>query len=267
MRDIIVWHGQDRKLRHGAIDTLYDTGSFIKCSKFTVQISRESFSTWNFSLRRGNLTHGFSERSHISQDNQNVHILFKCQIFCHGQCNLRRNQTFHDRIVCEVQKHGNVVGNAAFFKSSAEEVGNIMFDTHGGKYNGKFFIGIISERRLLYDLGCQLVMRKSVSGEDRQLLTADQGGQSVDCRNSGADIVSRVFPHDRVERQAVDISFQLGNNGTQIVNGFSDSVECTTQHIRGKCDFHRMSGQSCVCIFQRHVLRAFKDLNHSFVFI
>ena len=196
-----------------------------------------------------------------------MHILFKCQIFCHGQSNFRCDQTFYDRIVCQIQEHGNVVCNTAFFKGSAEEICHIVFDAHGGKYNGKFFIGIISERRLLYDLGCQLVMRKSVSGEDRQLLTADQGGQSVDCRNSGADIVSRVFPHDRVERQAVDISFQLGNNGTQIVNGFSDSVECTTQHIRGKCDFHRMSGQSCVCIFQRHVLRAFKDLNHSFVFI
>ena len=39
------------------------------------------------------------------------------------------------------------------YPAPIQEVGNIMFDTHGGKYNGKFFIGIISERRLLYDLG------------------------------------------------------------------------------------------------------------------
>ena len=267
MRDIIVWHGQDRKLRHGAIDTLYDTGSFIKCSKFTVQISRESFSAWNFSLRRGNLTHGFSERSHIGQDNQNVHILFKCQIFCHGQCNLRRNQTFHDRIVCEVQKHGNVVCNTAFFKGSAEEICHIVFDAHCCEYDRKFFIRIVSERSLLHNLRRKLVMRKSVSGEDRQLLTADQGGQSVDCRNSGADIVSRVFPHDRIQRKSIDIPFQLCNDRTQIIDRLSDSIKCPSQHIRGERNLHRMSGQFGVCVLQRHALRSFKDLDHRFVFI
>ncbi len=62
------------------------------------------------------------------------------------------------------------------------------------------------QRSLLYDLCCQLVMWKSVSGEDRQLLSADQCGQSVDGGDTGTDIVSRIFTANRVQRKTVDIS-------------------------------------------------------------
>ena len=37
----------------------------------------------------------------------------------------------------------------------------------------------------LYDLGSQLVVGKTVSGENRKFLAADQGGQSVDGGDSG----------------------------------------------------------------------------------
>ncbi len=77
-------------------------------------------------------------------------------------------------------------------------------------------------------------MGKSVSGEDRQLLTADQSSQSVDGRDTGTDIVSRVFTGYRVQRQAVDIQTALCLDLSQSVDGLSDTVEGTSQDISGK---------------------------------
>ena len=91
-----------------------------------------------------------------------------------------------------------MVGDSALFKGTAEEVRYIMLDTHGGKDDGEFFVGIIPKRSLAHDLGSQLVVRKTIPGENRKFLTADQGGQSVNGGNSGSDIVSRILSFDRI---------------------------------------------------------------------
>ena len=91
-----------------------------------------------------------------------------------------------------------MVGDSAFFKGTAEEVRHIMLDTHGGKDDGEFFLGIISQRSLAHDLGSQLVMGQPIPGENRKFLSADQSGQSVDSGNSGSDIVSRILSFDRI---------------------------------------------------------------------
>ena len=92
-----------------------------------------------------------------------MHILLKCKIFGNGQRNLRCDQTLHYRIICHIQKHGYVVGNSAVFKSAAEEISNIMLNTHCGKYNRKLFVGIFSQRSLFYNLCGKLVVWKSIS--------------------------------------------------------------------------------------------------------
>ena len=136
-----------------------------------------------------------------------MHILFKCQILRSCQCNLRCDQTFYNRVICQVQKHCYVIGYTAFFECVTEEISNVMFDTHSSEYDCKFFIRIASKRSLFYNLCSKLIVRKSISGENRKLLSADQSCQSVDRGNSGADIVSWVFSADRVERKSVHISF------------------------------------------------------------
>ena len=125
-------------------------------------------------------------------------MLLKGQIFGHGKRYFRRNQTFYHRVVCQVQEHGYVVGNAAFLKSMAEEISYVMFNAHGGKYDREFLIRVFSKRSLLYNLCSQLVVGQAVSGKDRKLLSADQCGQSVYSRDTGMDIVPRVFSADRI---------------------------------------------------------------------
>ena len=120
-------------------------------------------------------------------------MLLKGQVFCHGQRYFGRDQTLHHRVICQVQEHGNVVCNPALFKGTAEEISHIMLDAHSGKYNGELFVRILSQRSLLDDLSRQLVVGQTVSGKDRKLLSADQGGQSVNGGDTCMDIVSRIF--------------------------------------------------------------------------
>ena len=136
-----------------------------------------------------------------------MHILFKCQILRSCQCNLWCDQTFYNRVICQIQKHCYMIGNTAFFKCVTEEISNVMFDTHSSEYDCKFFIRIASKRSLFYNLCSKLIVRKSISGENRKLLSTNQGGQTINCRNTGIDIVSWIFSADRVERKSVHISF------------------------------------------------------------
>ena len=81
------------------------------------------------------------------------------------------------------------------------------------------------------------------------------------------DIVPGVFPAHRVQRKPVDVPFQSGDDGTEVVDRLPDPVEGASQHIRGQSDLHGMPGELCVCILQRHVLGAFKYLDDSFVLV
>ena len=265
--DIVVRHGKDRKLCHGAFHALHDAGALIDRRQLAVQIAREAFTAGDLSFGGGDLTHCLGERSHIRQDDKDMHVLLKGQIFGHCKRHLRGDQTLHDRIVRKVQEHCDMVRNAAFLKGVPEEIRNVVLYAHGGEHDGELLIGTFAQRRLLYDLCRELIMGKPVSGEDRKLLPADQCGQSIDRRDAGMDIVPRILTADRVERKPVYIPLQSRDDGAEIVDGLSDAVEGAPQHIRGECDLHGMSGQLRVCILQGHILGALEDLDHSPVLV
>ena len=196
--DIVVWHGQDRNLRNRPGAALYDTGTLIKGGQFTVEVTRITFTGRNLTLGGRYLSHRLTERSDIGEDDQNMHTFFKSQIFGGGQCHFRSDQSLNDRIICQVQIHDYVVRNTAFLEGTAEELSHVIFDTHRRKNDGEFFIGIVTKRSLLYDLCGKLVMGKTVSGENRKLLSADQSCQTVDGGDAGTDIVTRIFTGDRI---------------------------------------------------------------------
>ena len=196
-----------------------------------------------------------------------MHAFFKSKIFSSSEGNLRCQKTLYNRVVGKVQKHYNVVGSTAFLEGPAEEFGYVVFNAHCCKNNSEFLIGVCAKGSLLNDLCSQLVMRKTVSGKDRQLLAADQGGQSVDGGDAGVDIVSRIFTGYRVQRKSVDIQADFRCDLAKSVNGLADTVKGTSQDLRGKPDLHRMSGKTCVCIAEGHIISSLKNLDNSLVFI
>ena len=102
-----------------------------------------------------------------------MHIALERQILCNRKRNLRRDQTFHHRIVGQVKEHAHMIRNAALVKCLAEELCNVMLNTHRAEHNREVLVRPVAQGRLLNDLRRQLVVGKSVSREDRKLLPAD----------------------------------------------------------------------------------------------
>ena len=127
-----------------------------------------------------------------------MHAFFKGQILCGSKSYLRSDQPFHHRVVGKVQIHHYVVRYSAFLEGPAEEFCYVILYTHCCKDNGKVLIIVASQRSLLHDLGGKLVMGKSVAGEDRQFLSTDQGGQSVNGGDTCLDKVPGIFSGYRV---------------------------------------------------------------------
>ena len=127
-----------------------------------------------------------------------MHAFLKSQIFRSGKSHFRGDQSLHYRVICQVQVHNYVIRYAAFFKGTTEKFCYVIFDTHSCKNNSEFLVRIFSQRRLLYDLGSQLVVRKTISRENRKFLSSDQCGKSVNGGDTGSDIVSRIFAGYRI---------------------------------------------------------------------
>ena len=177
-----------------------------------------------------------------------MHSQLKGKILRGSQGDLRCDQTFYNRVVRQIEVHHNMRGYAALREGTAEEFRDIIFDAHGGEYNRELLIRVSAKRSLLHDLGGQTIVGKAVAGEDRKLLAPDQRSKAVDCRDSGTDIISRIFSCNRIERLSVHIPSQIGYNIPQTVDRLSDSVKRPAENVRGERNLHRPSGQPGVSV-------------------
>ncbi len=267
MGNIIIGHGQNRKLCHRAAGPLHNPRPLIKRGQLTVQIPRIPLSGGNLSPGRRHLTHRFRKRRHIRQNHQNMHITLKRQILRHRKRHLRRNQTLYHRVIGQIQEHTHMVRHAALLKSLAEKLRNIMLDAHRPKHHGKILIRPVPKGRLFHNLRRQLVMGKPVPRKNRKLLPPNQRGQPVNGRDSRPDIIPWILPADRIQRQAVHVSLLGRPNRPKPVNRHPDAVKRTPQHFRGNRHLHGMSGQPRMGIPKRHILRSLEDLNHRLILI
>ena len=196
-----------------------------------------------------------------------MHVLLKCQILGSCQRDLRCDQTLDNRVISQVEEHRDVARYAALLKCLAEILRDIVLDAHRGKYDTELALRVLSDVRLLHNLCRQLIMRKTVAGENRQLLAANQSCQSVDSGNTCLNEVSRILAAARVQRKTVDIDLRVGDDRTEAVDRTADTIKCTAQDVLGECDLHRMTRQSRMCIGQGHTRRSLEDLNNGVVLI
>ena len=103
------------------------------------------------------------------------------------------------------------------------------------------------------------------AGEDGQLLAADQGGQRIDGRNTGADVVPGIDAAHRVDGRAVHIAAELRINLTQAVDGAAQAVQGAAQDFRAQVHHHRMAGKGGAGVVQRKAGGAFKHLDDALV--
>ena len=69
-----------------------------------------------------------------------MHITLESQILRHRKRNLRSNQTFHHRIVSQIQEHAHMIGDSAFLECLAEELRHIVLDAHRPEHNRELLI-------------------------------------------------------------------------------------------------------------------------------
>ena len=196
-----------------------------------------------------------------------MHTFFKSKILCCSQGDLRSQKTLNSRVICQVQEHNNVIGSTALLKGSAEKLCNIILNTHCSKHNGEILIRISAQRSLTHDLCSQLIMRKTVSRENRKLLSTDQGGQTINCGNTGIDVVTRILTGNRVQWQSIDVQADLRCDLTKTIDRLSNTVKGTSQDFRGKPDFHRMTTKTCMSVSKGHIICTLENLNYCFIFV
>ena len=240
---VIFRHGQDRD--HGDTSDLASLTAcaFIHLSQVSVHVSGVSASSGNLFFRSGDLTESVRVVCNIGQDNQYVHIFFKRQVLCCRQRHTGRGDTFYRRVIRQVDKQYGTVNGSCFLKGFYEEVGLFKCNTHCREYNGEVLV-FAKYLCLSCDLRRQLIVRQTGTGEDRQLLSTYQCVQSVDGGHAGLDKLGRVYTGRRVHRQAVDISSLFRKDLRSVVNGASQSVKDTAQHISGYAKFHAASQET-----------------------
>ena len=134
-------------------------------------------------------------------------VQVKGQIFRRCQRTARRQDPLDDGIVGQVEEHDHPAQHAAFLKGAAEIVGHIVGDTHSGKYDGEVGGGAVGldHLGLADDLSRQLVVPHARSGEDGELLPADQRHHTVDGGDTGVDKVAGIYPGHRVDGGTIDV--------------------------------------------------------------
>lgn len=124
---------------------------------------------------------------------------------------------------------------------------------------------MLDKRSLTTNLGGNLVVRETSSGEERNLLTTSDGVHHIDGRNTSLNHFLRILSLIRVNGLALNVKEVFGENLRSLIDGLAGTIELTTQHLGG--DWH---AQDITCEFDVSaqvidIGGAFKDLHNSFL--
>ena len=76
MGNVILWHGQDRNLRHRAFLANQTSSPLIEGGQVRIEVTRIPTTARHLATSCGNFPQGFTVVSHVGHDDQNVHVLF-----------------------------------------------------------------------------------------------------------------------------------------------------------------------------------------------
>src|SRR5699024_4365258 len=107
--------------------------------------------------------------------------------------------------------------------------------------------------------------RQTGTGEDGQLLTADQGVQAVDGGNTGLDKLVGVVAGGGVHGQAVDVPVFGGQDLRSAVDGMAHAVEDAAQHIVGHRQLQRVAQKADLGVGQIDTGGGLEELHHGVV--
>ena len=231
------------------------------------------------------ITKSISIRTHIGQDDQHVLLALVGQVLSSGKGQTRGNNTFDGGIVSQVQEQGHTLHGTVLLEILLEETSSLHVHTHSSEHNSE--VGVlkallstlvteVDQTSLSANLSSQLhkcvstckntgtmreghttsrrntyiVVRKTSSREDRNLLTTSNRAHGINGRNTSLDHFFGVDTSTRVDGLTLDVKELLSQNGGSTINGLSGSVEHTAQNILGHGNTENVS-----CEFATSVTR------------
>ena len=256
---VVLRHGEDRDHRDGAVFSLLPSRTLIEGSQVRIHVSGISAASRHFLAGGRHLTQSVRIVGDIRQDDQNMHPFFKRKVLRRRQRHARRRDTFYRRIVGKIHKQYGTVDGSRLLKTLDKKIGFLKRNTHRGKNHRELFI-LSPHLCLTGNLCRQLRVGHTGRGKDRQLLPADQCIQSIDGGNPCLDKLLRITSRRRVHRQTVDIPAFFRQDLRTAVDGLSQTVKDTSQHIRRYAKLHGPAQKTYLTVGQIDACRVFKQL-------
>ncbi len=194
-----------------------------------------------------------------------MHILFICKIFRYCKSTARSKSTLNNGIVGHIQEHYNPLYGSRFLKAAAEIIRNVVLNPHGGKNNREVLPFRVRYFRLTHYLNRQLVMRKTGTGKNRQLLPSDKRHQTIYGAYTRVNVISRIRAGYGIQGLTVNIGVLFWKNRTQSVNWFSHSIKHSSQHLFRQRHFQRFSAEYRLCVSERKSSSALKHLQYDLI--
>ena len=134
-----------------------------------------------------------------------MHVLLVRQVLSGRQGQSRRDDTLDCWIIGVVHEQHDTVHGAVHLELLLEETGSLQVDTHSGEDDGEVLIRVIEdilaldEGGLTADLRSNIVVRKTGSGEEWNLLSSGNRCHGVDGRDTRLDHFLWIHPLDWVD--------------------------------------------------------------------
>lgn len=154
-------------------------------------------------------------------------------------------------IVRQVSEHSDTLHRAVLLEVLGKETGSLQVHTHSTEDDGEVVVVhvlgtlalVLDKTGLTTDLSSNLVVRKTRSREDGDLLTTGNGVHGVDGGDTGGDHLLGVHTRVRVDGRTVDVQVVLRQDLGALVDGATGTVEDTTKHVLADSELQVVAGE------------------------
>lgn len=248
MGNIVIWHGKNWDLGDRSTSSLDTSGSLVDGGEISVHVSGVSTTSGHLFSGGRHLTKGIGIRRHIGEDDQNVLVALVGEILGGSEGETWGDDTLNGWIIGQVEEEGDTFHRSVLLEILLEKASSIHVNSHSGEDNSEgglcLSVGSLDDKTgLSANLGGNLIVRKSSSREDRNLLSTGNGVHSVDSGDSSLDHLLWVDTLSWVNWLSLDIKEILSQDIWSLVNWLSRSVEDTSEHVLRDWHLENLSGE------------------------
>ncbi len=157
---IILGHGKDRNLGDRAFFPLDTTGSLVYGREICIEISRVPPTPGNLLPGRRDFPQCLAIVGHVSQNYENMHVLFEGEEFGGRQRHSGGSNPFQGRVVGQVEKEDSPIDGPRLSKLRGKIVCLLEGNPHRSKNHGEFLF-LAENPGLSRNLSSKLIVRKS----------------------------------------------------------------------------------------------------------